>query len=101
MFYLYCVQKRSAHCDELAPEQREWWYLVTSSDVKQTLLDWYNKHRYPHAQGFKIVEAKGTLPDFFYPRREITRQTNAGKLLRSISWKQEEYYEETKSAQTA
>jgi hypothetical protein len=88
MFYLYSVQKRSAECDEIPEAKREWWYLVLSSDNKQKLLDWYNNYRYEHSQGFKIVEATGNLPDFFYPLLEIKRQSNAGKLLRSIKWEQ-------------
>lgn len=101
MFHLYVVQKYSDYWDEIPEEQREWWFLVLSNENKQPLLDWHSKHKYPYAHGYKLVQAQGTLPDFFYPRREIKRQTNAGKLLRSINWKNELYYEETKNSETA
>lgn len=101
MFYLYAVQKYSDYWDEIPEEQREWWNLVLSDENKQVLLNWYNNYRYTTANGYKLVEAKGNLPDFFYPRRELKRQTNAGKLLRSINWKHELYYEKTENTETA
>ncbi len=100
MFYLYSVQKYSDYWDEIPEEQREWWWLVLSSENKQELLDWYNNHRYPSSHSFKLVQAQGSLPDFFYPRRELNRRTNAGKLLKSINWKKELWYEDAKSTKT-
>jgi hypothetical protein len=100
VFYLYAIQKYSDDWEEIPETQREWWNLVISSENKQILLDWYNNYRYATANGFKIVEAKGTLPEFFYPRREIKRQTNAGKLLRAIKWEYTLYYEEVKNSKT-
>lgn len=99
MFYLYSIQKYSDYCDEIPEQQRESWWLVLSSENKQTLLDWYSKHRYPSSHSFKLVSAQGSLPDFFYPRRECTRRTNAGKLLASMNWKKELWYENAKSSQ--
>jgi hypothetical protein len=86
MFYLYVVQKLSSSYDEVPEEKREWWHLVSSNENKQLLLDWHSKHKSSYAHGYKVVQATGTLPDFFYPKREIKRQSNAGKLLRSINW---------------
>lgn len=97
MFYLYVVQKYADCYDEIPEELRESWFLVLSNAEKQVLLDWHSKHKYPYAHGYKLVEASGSLADFFYPRREIKRQTNAGKLLRSIKWKPELNYEKTEN----
>jgi hypothetical protein len=89
MFYLYSVQKYSDVWDEIPEEQREWWWLVMSSESKQILLDWYEKYRYASSHSFKLVQVQGSLPDFFYPSKEIKRRTNAGKLLKSINWKKD------------
>ena len=101
MYHLYVVQKYLDYWDEIPETQREWWFLVLSSEDKQSLLDWHSKYRYPHAYGFKLVQASGNLPDFFYPRREYKRQTNAGKLLRSMNWKYELCYEKAENTKTA
>jgi hypothetical protein len=101
MFYLYAIQKHSDHSEEIPEDQREWWWLVLSSEDKQALLDWYNKYRYTSYHSFKIVNAQGSLPDFFYPRREINRRTNAGKLLKAINWKKELWYENAKNSEAA
>jgi len=101
MFYLYAIQKHSDHCEEIPYEQREWWYQLLSSEVKQELLDWYSKFKPNCYHSYKIVQVQGTLPDFFYPRREIKRRTNAAKLLKSMNWKEEPYYEEAETSKTA
>jgi hypothetical protein len=85
MYYLYIVNSVSDVCDEVPYEKREWWLLEQKSADKQYLINIASERKSPYWR-HKLVYAEYTLSDFFYPRAEIKRRTNASKMLKATGY---------------
>lgn len=85
MYHLYIVNSVSDVCDEIPHDKREWWFLEKSSTDRQELVDIAAKRKSPYWK-HKLVFAEYTLSDFFYPRAEIKRRTNAAKMLKAVGY---------------
>jgi hypothetical protein len=88
MHYLYIVTTFSDVWDEIPHDKREWWLLEKRSADRQELVDLAAGRKSPYYK-HKLVYAEYSLSDFFFPRAEIKRRTNASKMLKAVGYTNE------------